>query len=75
MTYAIAIATKFRSLQAAHSQLKDQTEKLSLEKSEAETEANALMERVALLEEVNRRNKAKEPEIQHYLQQFTLVKK
>ncbi|KAI5212071.1 hypothetical protein E4T38_00716 [Aureobasidium subglaciale] len=75
VTYGIAIATKFRGLQAAHTGLKDQAEKSKLEKAEAETEIQTLTERITLLEEVERRHKAKQPEIEHYLRQFTLVKK
>ncbi|KAI4725315.1 hypothetical protein E4T49_06933 [Aureobasidium sp. EXF-10728] len=74
VTYGIAVATKFRSLQMAHSHLKDQTDKLKLEKTEAETEIQALTERITLAEEAERRYKAKEPEIRHYLEQFALVK-
>jgi hypothetical protein len=55
--------------------LEDQTDKLKLEKTEAETEIQALTERITLAEEAERRYKAKEPEIKHYLEQFALVKK
>ncbi|KAI5276462.1 hypothetical protein E4T47_00672 [Aureobasidium subglaciale] len=75
VTYGIAIATKFRGLQAAHNVLKDQAEKSKLDKAEAETEIQTLTERITLLEEAERRHKAKQPEIEHYLRQFTLVKK
>lgn len=75
VTYGIAVATRFRNLQTAHSHLKEQTEKLKLEKTEAETEIQTLTERTALMEETERRYKDKEPEIKHYLQQFALVKK
>ncbi|CAD0108782.1 unnamed protein product [Aureobasidium uvarum] len=74
VTYGIATATKFRSLQTAHSHLKDQTDKLKLEKTKAETEIRTLTERITLAEEAERRYKAREPEIRHYLEQFTLVK-
>lgn len=75
VTYGIAIATRFRNLQTAHSHLKDQTDKLKLAKTEAETEIQTLSERITSAEEAERRYKAKEPEIKHYLQQFALVKK
>lgn len=75
VTYGIAVATKFRSLQTAHSHLKDQTDRLKLEKTEAETEVQTLTERITLADEAERRYKAKEPEIRHYLEQFALVKK
>jgi hypothetical protein len=48
---------------------------LKLEKTEAETEIQALTERITLADEAERRYKAKEPEIKHYLEQFALVKK
>lgn len=75
VTYGIAVATKFRNLQTAHSRLKDQTDRLKLEKTEAETEIQTLTERITLAEEAERKYKAKEPEIRHYLEQFALVKK
>ncbi|KAI5201635.1 hypothetical protein E4T39_05084 [Aureobasidium subglaciale] len=75
VTYGIAIATKFRGLQAAHTLLKDQAEKSKLEKAKAETDIQTLTERITLMEEAERRYKAKQPEIEHYLHQFTLVKK
>lgn len=75
VTYGIAVATRFRNLQTAHSHLKDQTDKLKLEKTEAETEIQTLTERITLAEEAERKYKAKEPEIKHYLQQFALVKR
>ncbi|KAH0269204.1 hypothetical protein KCU71_g19204, partial [Aureobasidium melanogenum] len=75
VTYGIAVATKYRNLQTAHSHLKDQTDRMKLEKTEAETEIQTLTERITLAEEAERRYKAKEPEIKHYLEQFALVKK
>ncbi|KAG9919129.1 NAD(P)-binding protein, partial [Aureobasidium melanogenum] len=48
---------------------------MKLEKTEAETEIQTLTERITLAEETERRYKAKEPEIKHYLEQFALVKK
>ncbi|KAG9895538.1 hypothetical protein KCU98_g15936, partial [Aureobasidium melanogenum] len=75
VTYGIAVATKYRNLQTAHSHLKDQTDRMKLEKTEAETEIQTLTERITLAEETERRYKAKEPEIKHYLEQFALVKK
>ncbi|KAG9818089.1 hypothetical protein KCU63_g18629, partial [Aureobasidium melanogenum] len=75
VTYGIAVATKYRNLQTAHSHLKDRTDRMKLEKTEAETEIQTLTERITLAEEAERRYKAKEPEIKHYLEQFALVKK
>ncbi|KAI4842615.1 hypothetical protein E4T44_07207 [Aureobasidium sp. EXF-8845] len=75
VTFGIAVATKFRNLQTAHSHLKDQTDKLRLEKTEAETEIQALTDRITLAEEKERKYKAKEPEIKHYLEKFALAKK
>jgi hypothetical protein len=48
---------------------------LKLEKTEAETEVQSLTERITLAEEKERKYKAKEPEIKHYLEKFALVKK
>lgn len=69
------MATKFRNLQTVHSNLKDQTDKLRLEKTKAETEIQSLTERITFAEEKERKYKAKEPEIKHYLEKFALVKK
>lgn len=74
VTYGIAVATRFRNLQTAHAHLKDQAERLKLEKKEVETEIQTLTGRITLAEEAERKYKAKEPEIKHYLQQFALVK-
>lgn len=74
VTYGIAVATKYRNLQTAHSHLKDQADRMKLEKTEAETEIQTLTERITLAEEAERRRKAREPEIKHYLEQFALVK-
>ena len=62
-------------MQKAHSHLRDQTNKLKLEKTEAETEIQTLTERITLAEEAERKYKAKEPEIKNYLEQLTRVKK
>ncbi|KAI4842552.1 hypothetical protein E4T44_07243 [Aureobasidium sp. EXF-8845] len=75
VTFGIAVATKFRNLQMTHSYLKDQTDKLRLEKAEAETEIQALTDRITLAEDKERKYKAKEPEIKHYLEKFALAKK
>jgi hypothetical protein len=48
---------------------------LKLEKTEAETEIQALTDRITLAEEKERKYRAKEPEIKHYLEKFALVKK
>lgn len=75
VTYGIATATKFCGLQAAHSHLKDEIDKLRLEKTENENEVLALTSRIALLEEAEIRHKRREPEVRHYLEQFALMKR
>jgi cell division protein FtsB len=75
VSYGIAAATKYRSLQTAHSHLKGQVDELRMQRTEAETNVHTMTERIAFLEGEDRKHKSRQPEITHYLRQFPRLKR